>query len=137
MLAVLLSSSPALAEWLSDARPMLGTEVSVYLWSADGEAGRQALEGVFEEAARIDHLMSTYRDDSEISKINRDAGNVPVATGVELFALLGEPSIFRSLRTAPSILRLTALDNTTISAHGNGLMRTPSRPNEKILITDW
>lgn len=88
MLVVLLSSPPALAEWLSDARPMLGTEVSVYLWSADSEAGRQALDGVFEEAARIDHLMSTYRDDSEISKINRDAGNVPVATGAELFGLI-------------------------------------------------
>ena len=64
---------------------MMGTEVSVYLWSDDPEAGRLALDEVFHEAARIDRLMSTYRDDSEISKINREAADRPVAAGDELF----------------------------------------------------
>ena len=63
----------AAAEWIGDARPLMGTEVSVYLWSDDPAAGRAALESVFQEAGRIDRLMSTYKDDSEISKINREA----------------------------------------------------------------
>ncbi len=66
----------------------MGTEVSVYLWSDDPEAGRQALEEVFAEASRIDRLMSTYKDDSEISKINREAAAGPVAAGAELFDLI-------------------------------------------------
>jgi len=69
---------------------MMGTEVSVNLWCDDPEAGRQALDEVFAEAARIDRLMSTYRDDSEISKINRDAAMTPVQTSAELFKLIGQ-----------------------------------------------
>ena len=78
----------AYAEWVGDARPMMGTEVSVYLWSDDPEAGRQALAAVFDEAARIDRLMSTYKDESEISKINREAAARPVPAGEELFRLV-------------------------------------------------
>ena len=67
---------------------MMGTEVSVYLWSDDPEAGRVTVEAVFQEAARIDRLMSTYKDASEISKINREAARGPVAVGAELFDLI-------------------------------------------------
>ena len=67
----------------------MGTEVSVYLWSDDPEAGRRALEKVFDEAARIDRLMSTYKDESEISKINREAAGAPTSAGEELFNLVG------------------------------------------------
>ncbi len=67
---------------------MMGTKISVYLWSDDAEAGRVALEEVFQEAVRIDRLMSTYRDDSEISKINRLAAKKPLAPGKELYQLI-------------------------------------------------
>ena len=67
---------------------MMGTEVSVYLWSDDPEAGRRALEEVFNEAARIDRLMSTYKDESEISKINREAAQKPVVASAELVRLI-------------------------------------------------
>ena len=79
----------AQAEWLGDARPLMGTEVSVYLWSDDPEAGRRALEEVFDEASRIDRLMSTYKDGSEISIINRLAAERATEASPELFTLLG------------------------------------------------
>ena len=84
----MLIAPSAFAEWMHDARPMMGTEVSVFLWSDDPEAGRVTIEAVFQEAARIDRLMSTYKDESEISKINREAANGPVKTGAELFELI-------------------------------------------------
>ena len=67
---------------------MMGTEISVYLWSADAVAGLVAVESVFQEAERIDRLMSTYKDDSEISKINREAAKTAVAPGDELYELI-------------------------------------------------
>lgn len=67
---------------------MMGTEVSVYLWSDDAESGRAALEAVYREADRIDRLMSTYRDDSEISEINRRAADAPLLVSDELYALI-------------------------------------------------
>jgi thiamine biosynthesis lipoprotein len=78
----------AIAEWIGDARPLMGTEVSVYLWSDDAESGRAALEAVYHEANRIDRLMSTYKDDSEISNINRHAAEAPMVVGDELYALI-------------------------------------------------
>jgi thiamine biosynthesis lipoprotein len=78
----------ALADWYGDARAMMGTEVSVFLWSDDPKTGNALLEEVFQEAVRIDHLMSTYRDDSEISKINRQAAQSDLEIGDELFELI-------------------------------------------------
>ena len=105
MLLLIVLAPAALADWISDDRAMMGTAVSVHLWSDDAEAGRLALEEVFQEAERIDRLMSTYKDESEISKINREAAQGPVPAGGELFGL-----IQRSLDI--SVLTLGAFDIT-------------------------
>lgn len=111
------------AEWFGDARPMMGTEVSVYLWSDDPEAGLTALEAVFQEADRIDRLMSTYKDDSEISRINREAADGPVRPGEELFQL-----IERSLEI--SVLTQGAFDITYESVGQHFDFRTRHRPDD-------
>ena len=121
-LLVLALSHNAFAEWVGDARPMMGTEVSVHLWSNDPEAGRQALEEVFDEASRIDHLMSTYKDESEISKINRMAADQPVAVNRELFGL-----IQRSLDI--SVLTRGAFDITYESVGQHYDFRAQKRPD--------
>jgi len=88
MVLILLVSMPVHAEWVGEARGMLGTEISVYLWLEDQEEGQRLVDAVFAEAARIDELMSTYKEDSEISEVNRHAADGPVATGSELFHLV-------------------------------------------------
>ncbi len=122
MLILTLSAPPALADWFSDARAMMGTEVSVHLWSDDPETGRLALEEVFQEAARIDRLMSTYKDESEISKINRDAAEGEVVAGDELFRL-----IRRSLDI--SVLTRGAFDITYDSVGQHYDFRARQRPD--------
>jgi thiamine biosynthesis lipoprotein len=79
---------PVKAEWYADARPMMGTEVSVRLWHDDPAKGRALVEQVFREAKRIDLMMSTYIEDSRISQINREAADHPVVAGDELFRLI-------------------------------------------------
>lgn len=83
-----LFATPAAAEWHGDARAMLGTEVSVYLWHEDPDAAQALIERVFEETSRIDELMSTYKESSRISKINREAADSPVFAGEELARLI-------------------------------------------------
>jgi thiamine biosynthesis lipoprotein len=73
LLALTVFSTPSAAEWYGDSRPMMGTEISVYLWHDDPVAGDDAVEAVFAEVARIDQLMSTTIEDSRISEINRNA----------------------------------------------------------------
>ena len=122
MLTLLLPASDAIAEWIGDARALMGSEVSVYLWSDDPELGAIALEDVFAEAARIDRLMSTYKDDSEISKINRLAATEPVVAGDELFHL-----VQRSLDI--SVLTLGAFDITYDSVGQHYDFRSGKKPD--------
>jgi len=78
----------ARAEWVGDARPLMGTEVSVLLWHDDPVAGEQLVAEVFAETERIDRLMSTYIEDSSMSDINRRAAKEPVIVGHELFLII-------------------------------------------------
>ena len=88
MVLILLISMPASAEWHGDRRPLMGTEVSVYLWHEDPHEAERLIEVVFDEAARIDELMSTYKEASEISDVNRRAPDDPVLVGAELFQII-------------------------------------------------
>jgi FAD:protein FMN transferase len=88
LLATVLGTGPAAAEWYGEARPMMGTEVSVHLWDEDQAHAEGLIAAVFDEASRIDELMSTYKPASRISEINRDAAQGPVYAGNELFTLI-------------------------------------------------
>jgi thiamine biosynthesis lipoprotein len=107
----------------------MGTEVSVYLWSDDAQLGQKALEEVFSEAARIDRLMSTYKDDSEISKVNRLAADSPVVASEELFQL-----VQRSLDI--SVLTLGAFDITFDSVGQYYDFRSRKRPDPETVASE-
>ena len=108
---------------------MMGTEVSVYLWSDDNDAGLAAIESVFQEADRIDRLMSTYKDESEISKINRDAAFGPVRSGEELYDLIA-----RSLEI--STLTQGSFDITYESVGQHYDFRARQRPDEETVESE-
>ncbi len=122
-LALAAAAGDAGAEWVGDARPMMGTEVNVYLWHDDPVEGERVLEEVFEEAERINQLMSTYIEGSGISQINRDAASLPVVAGEELFEI-----IERSLDI--SVLTLGAFDITYDSVGQHYDFRERKRPDE-------
>jgi thiamine biosynthesis lipoprotein len=64
---------------------------SVFTVAAYGEDRQQlsaAVEAAFQEARRLDQLLSNYRTTSELSEVNRDAFQKPVRVSPELFALL-------------------------------------------------
>lgn len=121
-MAVLLFAMPVRADWYADARPMMGTEVSVRLWHDDADKGRSLVEAIFAEANRIDQLMSTYKEDSRISEINRYAATRPVVAGEELLQL-----IQRSLEV--SVLSEGAFDITYESVGKHYDFRTNQRPD--------
>ena len=123
MAAFFAISTPAHAEWVGDARPVMGTEVSVLLWHDDAATGEQLIEEVFAETDRIDKLMSTYIEASSISKINRLAAAEPVVAGDELFLI-----IRRSLDI--SVLTLGAFDITYESVGQHYNFRDRQRPND-------
>ena len=50
----------------------------------------EAIDAAFEEAHRLDALLSNYRPESEWSRINREAAARPVEVSPELFRLLSD-----------------------------------------------
>lgn len=88
VIGLLAPTSPAWAEWLSDQQTIMGTVVRVELWSDDQPAGKAAIAAVMEEMRRIDRTMSTYKQDSDVSLINRNAAQKPVTISSELFDLI-------------------------------------------------
>ncbi len=84
----LVDSDPARAEWFAAEEPIMGTRVAVELWAEDRAGGQAAVVAVMDEMRRIDALMSHYRTDSQISRINALAAAQDVVVDAELVGLL-------------------------------------------------
>ncbi|WP_460234284.1 FAD:protein FMN transferase [Aurantivibrio plasticivorans] len=84
----------ALAEWYSDEQSIMGTSVSVKLWHEDEVRARLAIEAVMSEMRRIDDTLSPYKADSELSKVNREAGLAPMSISPELSRLIDKALYF-------------------------------------------
>jgi thiamine biosynthesis lipoprotein len=84
----MLHSAAVQAEWLYREEAIMGTRCAVELWSEDRKAGDAAMADVFADMRRIDAAMSTYKPDSEVSRVNARAGTAPVAISKELFDLI-------------------------------------------------
>jgi thiamine biosynthesis lipoprotein len=58
---------------------------SIVAYGEQPEAVARTLERALDEVDRIDRLMSHYREDSPLSRINKDAARTPVTVDRELF----------------------------------------------------
>jgi thiamine biosynthesis lipoprotein len=67
---------PAETPGVSRAWPVMGTMMSAAAWgpAPDSVALDRILDGVRDTSEALDSLLSTFRDDSEISRINRGRG---------------------------------------------------------------
>jgi thiamine biosynthesis lipoprotein len=80
---------PAHAEWVRRITDgIMGTRITVELWSEDNAKAEQAIDEVLEEMRHIDDSMSTYKPTSEVSQVNAKAADGPMKISKELFDLL-------------------------------------------------
>src|SRR5580692_11292637 len=80
---------PAHAEWVRRITDgIMGTRITVELWSEDNAKAEQAIDAVLEELRHIDDSMSTYKPTSEVSQVNAKAADGPMHISKELFDLL-------------------------------------------------
>ncbi len=56
----------------------MGTEVRISIYTDDDEGALKAADAAFAEIQRLEALMTTWRADSEISRVNAAAGSGPV-----------------------------------------------------------
>jgi thiamine biosynthesis lipoprotein len=87
--ALFAFAAPARAEWVSRITDgIMGTRITVELWSEDRGKADEAIDAVLAEMRHIDETMSTYKPTSEVSRVNARAADGPMRISKELFDLL-------------------------------------------------
>ncbi len=77
------------------AQMHMGTLVTITVVSSDSSIGNAAMQAGFDEIKRLEQLLSTWRSDSELSRVNAEAGRFPVKVSQETLDL-----VVRSLEMA-------------------------------------
>src|ERR1700692_670650 len=86
---LLAAAAPAHAEWVNRVTDgIMGTRITVELWSEDRPKAEAAIDAVLDEMRHIDESMSTYKPTSEVSLVNAKAADGPMPITKELFDLL-------------------------------------------------
>ncbi len=81
----------------SGFRVVMGTFSRVVVIAKSQRAAQRCIEAAFDVQNRIESLMSDYRDDSELSKVNREAAQGPVAVSEMTFEVLQKAVHFSEL----------------------------------------
>jgi len=63
---------------------IMGTEVTITVVARSAEEGETAIDAGMAELRRLDAMMSLYKDNSEITKVNLAAGRSPVKVSPEM-----------------------------------------------------
>jgi thiamine biosynthesis lipoprotein len=66
------------AHLVQSERLSMGSTLRLTAWTADEKAANRAFEEVFNEFERLEGLLSTWRENSDIERVNRAAGDHPV-----------------------------------------------------------
>lgn len=70
------------------SRYLMGTLVDIKARGEDAAATQAAINAAFDEIARLERLMSDWRDDSQVARINAEAGKAPVPVAPEVFEVI-------------------------------------------------
>ncbi len=82
------TSGPGL--WVEREAYVMGTSLRIVAFAADKRAGIDAVERALAAVDSVDDQLSTWRDDTELSRLNRAAEDSAVVVSPALFAWLSE-----------------------------------------------
>jgi thiamine biosynthesis lipoprotein len=81
-------AKPAAAVTAKRAQVLMGTMVEITAVAPNETLAQAALTAGFQEIRRLEQMLSTWIETSELSRVNRAAGQEPVGVSEETFALL-------------------------------------------------
>jgi thiamine biosynthesis lipoprotein len=77
-------------ELFTRVHPAMGTDFTIYIYAADATAADREADRAFAVVDQLESLLSNYQQQSELSRINREAGSHAVTTDPETFRFLTE-----------------------------------------------
>lgn len=88
ILLAFVAALPVRAAWYGEQADKMGTRMDVQVWHEDEAEARRLVAMAMAEFDRIEAGMSTYRADSEITRVNERAAGGPVPVSAELYDLV-------------------------------------------------
>jgi thiamine biosynthesis lipoprotein len=88
VLSAAIASSRAEEEVFVRSRYLMGTTVEIKARSGDGARAQAAINEAYDEIARIEAIMSHWRGDSDLARVNAGAGRTPVQVAPELLEVV-------------------------------------------------
>jgi thiamine biosynthesis lipoprotein len=82
------NSGPPESRLIKRSHPSMGSEVVVTAWTADEAGVDAAFDAVFQEFDRLEGLLSTWEDGSDVQRLNAAGGQHPVKVGAEIREVL-------------------------------------------------
>jgi len=76
--------APSSTGLVERAAAAMGSEIHLTAWTADEPAAAAAFDAVFQEMDRLENVMSTWREKSDIARLNAAAGLHPVQVSTEV-----------------------------------------------------
>ncbi|MBI3398353.1 MAG: FAD:protein FMN transferase [Deltaproteobacteria bacterium] len=115
-------------------RPLMGTIVELTLAGKDEARLNAAAEAAFDEIKRLEELMSHYRGDSDVAKINKAAGKEAVIISRETMDVI-EASLKASHITNGAFdVTMGVLGKVWLTKDDRGEMTIPSREEVETLL---
>ena len=94
---LLFVSQVSTAEWYTHEFDVMGTRASIELWSDSTADAQDSFSIVEAEMHRIELVMSSYREDSELSAVNRLQAHRSLTLTSELYQLIQKSLYFSEL----------------------------------------
>src|SRR3989339_164818 len=82
---------------IKQTRMIMGTFAEVSIYSNDEKTAGKAIEEALNEMERMDRIMSNYKNDSELSKVNKKAAKSPVPCNEELLDVIEQSQYYSEL----------------------------------------
>ena len=89
---------------------LMGSRFDIIIVAKDTLTAERSINTVIGEVTRIEHLISDWKDDSQISEVNKNAGVSPVRVDPEVFALTERAIQFSKITNGAFDISFAAMD---------------------------
>lgn len=89
---------------------LMGSRFDITIVANDSLSAEQNIDAVIAEVTRIENLISDWKKDTQISKVNQNAGIAPIRVDPEVFALTERALHFSKLTNGAFDISFAAMD---------------------------
>ena len=131
------AAEPAEQPLYKQTRDQMGTVISITVVGAETPTMRQAVEDAFAEVDRLEQLLSEWRPDSEISRINAAAGERTIEVGADTLAVIQAGIAISRWSGGAYDLTWAALRGMYKFQPGDETVPDPAEVKKRLPLIDW